>query len=206
MVWTADASTLEALQKHFAQLQAQAGSVLAGKMMMVVEAFTHHPVALWYTSDAKANETQWWSALLERMPPAGLLVVDIGFYGFEWFDAFTEANKFGLTRQKQKVRYDVVQVLLTGNSYRDELIEMGRHHPNPCRHQMRLVSVLWGKTWYRYLTNVVEPTQLSEQQVCDLYRQHWKIEDAFLITKRLLGLSYLSVGGSNGVQLQLYAT
>lgn len=33
-----------------------------------------------------------------------------------------------------------------------------------------------------------------------------RIEDAFLLTKRLLGLSYLWVGGSNGVQLQLYAT
>lgn len=71
---------------------------------------------------------------------------------------------------------------------------------------MRQVSVLWGKTWYHYLTNVLDPEQLSAQQVCDLYRRRWKIEDAFLLTKRLLGLSYLWVGGINGVQMQLYAT
>jgi len=42
--------------------------------------------------------------------------------------------------------------------------------------------------------------------VCDLYAQRWRIEEAFLLTKRLLGLAYLWVGGSNGVQIQLYAT
>lgn len=47
---------------------------------------------------------------------------------------------------------------------------------------------------------------LSAQQVCDLYRCRWQIETAFLLTKRLLGLAYLWVGGNNGVQIQLYAT
>jgi len=32
------------------------------------------------------------------------------------------------------------------------------------------------------------------------------VEDAFLLTKRLLGLSYLWVGGQNGVQIQIFAT
>ncbi|CAD5929890.1 hypothetical protein PCC9214_01212 [Planktothrix tepida] len=47
---------------------------------------------------------------------------------------------------------------------------------------MRLVSVLWGKTWYRYLTNVLDPEELSAQQVCELYRNRWQIEQAFLLT------------------------
>lgn len=33
-----------------------------------------------------------------------------------------------------------------------------------------------------------------------------RLVDAFLLTKRLLGLAYLWVGGRNGVQIQLYAT
>jgi Transposase DDE domain len=72
--------------------------------------------------------------------------------------------------------------------------------------RVRLVSVLWGQTWHTYLTNVLDPTELSPQQVCDLYCRRWRIEDAFLLTKRLLGLAYLWVGGSNGIQIQLYAT
>lgn len=205
-IWIGDASTLEAVKKHFGQLQQKTGSVLAGKMLMVVEAFTHTPVAVWYEADAKNNETIWWQALLERLPYGGLLIVDMGFYGFEWFDSLTNAGKYILTRQKSKVKYQVVRLLSSGSHYKDEIIQMGLHHTNPCRHPMRQVSVLWGKTWYYYLTNVLDPQQLSAQEVCDLYRRRWRIEDAFLLTKRLLGLSYLWVGGTNGVQMQIYAT
>lgn len=71
---------------------------------------------------------------------------------------------------------------------------------------MRLVSVLWGSTWYYYLTNVLEEEILSAQQVCELYRRPWRVEDAFLLTKRLLGLAYIWVGDINGVEIQILAT
>jgi len=47
-VWIADASTLEAIKKHLGQLQEKTGAVLALKMLMVVEAFTHRPVAAFF--------------------------------------------------------------------------------------------------------------------------------------------------------------
>ena len=62
------------------------------------------------------------------------------------------------------------------------------------------------KTWYHYITNVLDPNLFSAKQVCEIYRHRWNIEDAFNITKRLLGLSYLWVGDSNGVQIQIFAT
>jgi hypothetical protein len=39
-----------------------------------------------------------------------------------------------------------------------------------------------------------------------LYRRRWRIEDAFLVTKRVLDLAYLWKTSANGIQLQLYAT
>ena len=83
---------------------------------------------------------------------------------------------------------------------------MGEYRSNPCQYPTRLVSVLWGQSWYYYLTNVLDPNLWSAQQVCELYRRRWQVEDAFLLTKRLLGLADLSVGDSNGVQIQIYAT
>jgi len=83
---------------------------------------------------------------------------------------------------------------------------MGLYRSNRCHQPVRLVSVLWGKTWYRYLTNVLDPEELSAQQVCELYRNRWQIEQAFLLTKRLLGLAYLWVGDSNGIQIQILST
>ena len=83
---------------------------------------------------------------------------------------------------------------------------MGRHHSNPCRHPVRRITLQVGDKQYRYLTNVLEPERLAAPDVVELYRLRWRIEEAFLVTKRLLGLSYLWTGAANGIQLQIWTT
>ena len=206
-IWIADGSTLEHLQRRMGQTREQLKNPLAGKLMMVVEALSHRPVQAFYSPDPQRHDMTWWDELRALLPVGGLLILDLGFFGFPAFDAMSDEHKFFLTRQKQKVGYQVNRVLSRGLSYRDEVIQLGGHQrTHPCRHPVRQVSVLWGKQWRYYLTNVLDPRQLSAQQVCDLYRCRWQVEDAFLLTKRLLGLAYLWVGGRNGVQIQLYAT
>ncbi|MGK7875515.1 MAG: IS4 family transposase [Xenococcaceae cyanobacterium] len=204
-IWIADGSTLEALKRKL-KIWRDKKQVLGVKMMMLVEMFSHNPVKVWYSENAKDNDKLWSEQLLEYLPKKGLLVFDLGFFKLAWFDQFTQSQKYFLTRLREKTSYQVVKTLSVGLYFRDQIIEMGEYRSNPCKHQVRMVSVLWGQTWYHYLTNVVDPTILSAQQVCDLYRRRWSIEDAFAITKRLLGLSYLWVGDTNGVQIQLFAS
>ena len=40
----------------------------------------------------------------------------------------------------------------------------------------------------------------------DLYARRWRVEEAFLLVKRLLNLAYLWTAAANGIQLQLWAT
>lgn len=204
-LWIADGSTEDTLRRKLKALQEKT-TVLGGKMMIVVEAFNHRPIAAWYNSDAKVNDKTFANQLLARLPQQGLLIFDLGFFSFVWFDAFTQAEKFFVTRLRNKTAYQVTRCLSQEVFYRDEIIDLGQYRSNPCQYPLRLVSVLWGKTWYYYLTNVLDPEQLSPQQVCELYRAGKQIEEAFLLTKRLLGLAYLWVGGSNGVQIQIFAT
>jgi hypothetical protein len=65
---------------------------------------------------------------------------------------------------------------------------------------------LYKGKWYRYLTNELDAGRLPAPYVVVLYWQRWRIEDAYAIVKRLLGLAYFWVGSQNGVQLQLWAT
>lgn len=67
-------------------------------------------------------------------------------------------------------------------------------------------SIRSGKTWYSYITSVLDPVVLPPYVVADLYRRRWRIEEAFNTVKRLLGLSYLWTGSINGVKLQVWAT
>jgi hypothetical protein len=204
-IWISDGSTMEALKKKIDKLKGEK-TPLGGKIMMVVEALTHLPVTTFYSEKPETNDKRFCEQLIDLLPVAGLLIFDLGFFSFPFFDAFTDAKKFFLTRLREKTSYQVVKVLSYGSFYRDEIIDMGLYRSNPCKHQLRLVSVLWGQTWYYYLTNVLSPEALSARQVCELYRRRWRIEDAFLLTKRLLGLSYLWVSSTNGVEIQVYAT
>jgi hypothetical protein len=205
-VLIADASTLEQVRKTTTELRQQATAVLGGKMLVIVEALTHLPMAAFFEENAKSNEKLFNDRILESVPAGGMIVLDAGFFSFGFFDAFTDGGKFFLTRMKANVSYRSISVLSEGRYYRDEIIEVGLHRTAPCKHQLRMVSVLWGTTWYRYLTNELDPKRLSAKDLVTLYRGRWRIEDAFLLTKRLLGLSYLWVGSSNGIQLQIYAT
>jgi DDE family transposase len=204
-LWAVDGSTLEALRRKLKELPEQ-GTALGGKMLTAVDLFTRRPQHTWYTEHAPANDKSFFRQLLEALPLNGLVVFDLAWFGFTLFDQLTAEGKFFITRLRQKTAYNVVEVLGAGTNWRDEIIELGVHRSNPCRERVRMVSVLWGTTWYRYLTNVLDPKKLSAREVAALYRQRWRIEEAFLLTKRLLGLAYLWVGDTNGVQIQLYAT
>jgi hypothetical protein len=97
-------------------------------------------------------------------------------------------------------------VLSQGAYDRDEILQVGLYRSNPCTHPLRMVSVLWQGTWSRYLTNVLDPQQLSARQVCELDRRRWRIEEAFALTKRVLDVAYWWTGSTNAVQWQIYAT
>jgi hypothetical protein len=144
-----DGSTLEALRKKTQVLQTQRGLVLAGRVMAMVEAFTHRPLWHLYTEDATANDKRFAAEILAAVPEHGLLIFDLGFFSFLWFDEFTDQQKFFVSRLRQKTAYRVTHVFAHSPYYRDELIEVGLHHSHPCRHPLRLVSVLWRGQWIR---------------------------------------------------------
>jgi hypothetical protein len=53
---------------------------------------------------------------------------------------------------------------------------------------------------------VLDPQVLSARQVCELDQRRWRIEDAFLLTQRVLDVAYLWTTSANGIQLQILAT
>ncbi len=205
-VLVVDGSTLEELRKKLKELRGVDEVVLGGKIVVMVEAFGLRPVWQCYTEESSANDKRFVGEILDQVPEGGLLIYDLGFFSFRWFDDFTDQGKYFVTRMREKTAHKVVRTLSEGKFYRDEIIKVGRYRSNPCKHRLRMVSVLWGRKWYRYLTNVLDPQMLSAQDVCDLYRIRWRVEDAFLLTKRVLDLAYLWSASRNALQLQVYAT
>ncbi len=206
VVWMADGSTLEVLMRRIKALRHEGVSRLAGKIMMVVEGKKRLPVKWYYSEEARVNDKRFCEELLGLLPIGGLLVFDLGFFCFSFFDRFTEGGKYFITRLREKTSYKEVEVISSGQYYRDRIIKMGLYRSNPMKDVVRVVEVYWNGKWHSYITNVLDSKRLSAREVVKLYRSRWKIEEAFLLTKRLLGLSYLWVGDKNGIRVQVFGT
>ena len=203
-LFVVDGSTLEALFRKLKALQDSPAGALAGKLCMVIDLASRLPEQIWYSEEAQAHDTTFRDHIRAFAQAGTLWIFDRGFYDFTFFADLIEQEVAWITRLKANAVYTVQQVWVHSADVRDQIILLGG--TNPCRQPVRLIEVRFGHTWYRYLTSVLDPTVLPAEVVVDLYRRRWRIEEAFLIVKRLLNLSYLWTGSVNGVLLQVWST
>jgi hypothetical protein len=205
-LWIADGSTLEALFRKLGSLQDVERAPLAGKLATVIDLVTRLPVQIWFCENPNASDTRFEADLLRVIKADTLLILDRGFYHFQFFAQVIAAQAQVITRFKAKAHYDILQVFTETDTCKDALIRLGTKRKQAPQLTLRFIQVRVGRTWYHYLTSVTDPQQLPPFVVADLYRRRWRIEEAFSTVKRLLGLSYLWTGSLNGIKLQIWAT
>jgi hypothetical protein len=197
----ADGSTLEALFRKLKALEEVPAGTLAGKMCTVVDLASRLPRYMWFTDQALAHDTNFLDSMRKVSRAGTLWILDRGFYDFHFFQQLIDGGAAWISRSKSNLVYQVSEVFTHHDSIRDRLIMV-----KGCCHPLRLVEVRFGRQWYSYLTSVVDPNVLPPLMVADLYRRRWRIEEAFLIVKRVLNLSYLWTGSENGILLQIWST
>jgi hypothetical protein len=205
-VLAVDGSTLDALVRKVGLLRGGEGPILAGRMAALLDVVTRLPRTVWYEEDWHAHDQRFWARLLDAVDAGMLLLFDLGFLNYTRYDELTERQVWFITRAASNMAYRVVRCLHTSDQMHDLLVEVGSSADSRCEHRMRLVEVQRHGQWYRYLTNVVDPQRLPVAYLVALYGQRWRVEDAFLVVKRLLGLAYFWTGSINGVQVQVWAT
>jgi hypothetical protein len=202
-VLVVDGSTLDALLRKVGLLRDGDTTPLAGRMTALLSLVTHLPLQVWYEANAHAHDQRFWTQILEAVPAGTLLLFDLGYTNFSMFAQLTTANITFLTRAKQKLSYRLEGVLQQTGAVHDVLIWISLADTPQ---QVRLIEVLHRGQWYRYLTNELDATKLPPAYAVALYLQRWRIEDAYAIVKRLLGLAYFWTGAQNSIEMQLWAT
>jgi len=202
-VLACDGSTLDALLRKVGLLQDAESTPLAGRMMGLLDLCSQLPRRLWYEDDAEAHDQRFWPTLQAALRAGSLLIFDLGFTNFQVFADLTKAQVTFITRAKANLAYQVERTLLRSAAVHDELVWIGRGEQ---RQQLRLVRVLYQGKWYRYLSNDLDPLHLPVPYLVALYWQRWRIEDAYNIVKRLLGLAFFWCGAQNAIEMQLAAT
>ena len=201
-----DGSTLDVLLRKVGMLRDAPAGILGGKMAVMLNLTTRLPVAAWLDDNPTTHDLAFRDEIREALDDGDLVVLDRGYTDYTFFDELTDSGVVFVTRPKSNAAITTARELKSNvTGVRDRIIELGPAD-TACHHPMRLIEHIHNNKRFRYLTNEVDPRRLPALDAIDLYRRRWRVEDAFNLTKRLLGLSYLWVGSTNGVALQVWAT
>ncbi len=140
-------------------------------------------------------------SLLTHVRPGALVLADLGYFGFEWFDDLTDSGYLWLSRLRKKTSYEVLHTYYEDGDTFDGLVYLGAYRADRAKHAVRLVTYRKGRIQYRYITNVIDPCVFTLQDIAILYARRWDFEMAARLIKRELGL-YLFWSGKTVVILQ----
>jgi hypothetical protein len=175
-IWIADGSTLEALFRKLKSLEEVKQGVLAGKMGVVMDLVTRLPVEIWFEENPAASDTRFEESLLDLVSVKTLLLLDRGFYHFQFWQQLIDNGIHFITRVKVNAKIQYEQVFTDSFTLRDRLVKIGCGTKNRPIVTLRLIEVKVGKSWHTYLTSVLDPKVLPPYVVIDLYGKRWRIE------------------------------
>ena len=205
-IWIVDGSTLEALFRKLDSLKDVPMGKLAGKMAVVIDLVTRFPGEIWHEENPSTADVKFEQNILDLVKSKTLLLLDRGFYHFEFWQQLINQQINFITRIKKGASIVIEKRFTQSHDLRDSLIRLGCGQNNPQDLTLRLIEIRSKKQWHSYLTSVIDPQILPPHVVANLYGKRWRIEEAFKIVKRLLDLSYLWTGSINGIKLQIWGT
>ena len=186
-----DQSTLDAVRRCCQDVREEASDsprLLVGKLAGFFDVRRQQWVRLLFRDDVFANEKAFVEELLAGIQPGTLVLADLGYFSFSWFDHLGDLGCWWLSRLREKTSYTMVHVFVQQGSTLDALIWLGAYRADCTKHLARLIQFEHHGVCYRYITNVLDPDLLSMSEAARLYARRWDIELAFKALKGELGL------------------
>lgn len=186
-----DESTLDKVMRHLPLLRSVADGdpqLLPGKLAGVYDVRLQQWRYVEHRADPHENEKEAARSLLAHLQRGALILMDMGFFAFEWFDQLSAEGYFWISRLREKTSYEIVHTFYRQGDTFDGIIWLGAYRADRARYAVRLVTFRVGEKTYHYITNVLSPLQLSVHDIAVLYARRWDIEMAFQLIKRELKL------------------
>jgi hypothetical protein len=195
-VFALDQTTLDPVARTLPTLRGvPAGDdrLLPGKLAGVFDVRRQLWRVIEYLPDPRQNEKLACRDLVAGLPRRSLLLFDLGYFAFEWFDDLTTDGFRWISRLRQKTSFEVIHVFHEDEDEDtlDALVWLGTHRADRAKFAVRLIQYRRGETIHRYLTNVLAPQRLPLAEVPRLYARRWDIEMAVNLVKTDLKLHLL---------------
>lgn len=204
-----DESTLDSMKRWIADLRnlpAGDPALLAGRLCGFFDVRRQQWTRLDFLPDPLAHCQRYAREMLSTVEAGTLLLFDLGYFAFEWFDDLTKQGVWWVSRVKNKCSYTVEHVLVNRDGYGECLIFLGAYRSDQTAYLMRLIRIRYRGQWYSYITNVLDPLTLSGADIVRLYARRWDIELAFRVLKDHLNLRFLWSAKQEVISVQIWAT
>jgi len=207
-VYALDETTLDQVARRLPALRAvAAGSTmtLPGKLSALFDLRLQQFVRVQHQANPVQNEKVAARDLVAQLGPGALVLADLGYFGFRWFDELTDQGLHWVSRLRQKTSTVLLHASYAQDGVFDGLVWLGKHKADRATHAVRLVRFRVGAQEYAYLTNVLDPGVLPLGEIARLYARRWDIELAFRLVKQYLGLHLLWSSKVDVVLQQVWA-
>ena len=144
--------------------------------------------------------------IIADLPTGSLILADLGYFSFPWFDHLTDAGHFWLSRLRNKTSSTLVHTFYHRGDTVDAIVWLGAHRADRAKHAVRLVQFTVGDHCYRYVTNVLDPHRFPPAEMARLYARRWDIELAIKLVKRDLHVHLIWSNNPVVIAQQVWAT
>ena len=179
-------------------------ALLPGKLVALFDVRLQQWRAIEYVAQASQNCKKHARAMLKYVSQGALILADLGYFGFEWFDELTDAGYAWVSRWREQTSYTIVHIYYQDADTFDGLIWLGAYD-TLAAHVVRLVRFRSGGVIRQYITNVRNPLLLPLREIARLYVRRWDIELGFLTLKQYLGLHLLWSSKQQVILIQVWA-
>ncbi len=207
-VMALDESTLDAVARKLPALRnVPAGDdrLLPGKLAGLFDIRRQLWQTIQFIPDARQNEKVAARDLVQTLPAGSLILADLGYFGFAWFDWLSDHGYHWVSRLREKTSYTLVHCFYQREDFFDGIVWLGAYRADRAAHAVRLVSFRVGNTTYRYISSVKDPQLLSALMIAQLYARRWDIELAVLLVKEHLNLHLLWSAKPVVIEQQIWA-
>jgi len=177
---------------------------LPGRISALFDVRVQQWVRVDVLAEATANCKAHARAMLSELQAGVLLLFDRGYLSFPWFDELSERGLWWISRYANHASMQVRHILYQGDGVLDAIVWLGAYRADRAKYPVRLVQFYHHGRLHRYLTNVLDPQQLSLADIARLYARRWDIELAFCLLKEHLQVSQLWSAKWEVVQVQIW--
>jgi hypothetical protein len=179
--------------------------LLPGKLAGVYDVRLQQWRQVLHIVNPNQNEKVIARTLLSGVEPGTLVLADMGYFGFQWFDDLTNEGCWWISRLRARTSYEVIHAHYQQGDTFDGIVWLGAYRADRAAHAVRLVTFRRGKQLHRYITNVMDYATVSMEEVAGLYARRWDFELAAKTIKRHLKLHLLWSSKTTVILQQVWA-